>query len=103
MRSKAPAAKKVPACIDGRTKPAATKTAANARNTTPFRRPRNDRRGSAAAGKSRECADSSARGDDTGAQGWAYVGDRPVVESLGEELAAVVGTEVYVELRRRLG
>ena len=32
----------------------------------------------------------------------AYVGDRPVVESLGEELAAVVGTEVYVELRRRL-
>lgn len=33
----------------------------------------------------------------------AYVGDRPVVESLGEELAAVVGTEVYVELRRRLG
>jgi len=33
----------------------------------------------------------------------AYVGERPVVESLGEELAAVVGTEVYVELRRRLG
>ena len=33
----------------------------------------------------------------------AYVGDRPVVESLGKELAAVVGTEVYVELRRRLG
>ena len=33
----------------------------------------------------------------------AYVGDRPVIESLGEELAAVVGTEVYVELRRRLG
>lgn len=32
----------------------------------------------------------------------AYVGDRPVVESLAEELAAVVGTEVYVELRRRL-
>jgi hypothetical protein len=32
----------------------------------------------------------------------AYVGDRPVVESLGEELKAVVGEEVYVELRRRL-
>jgi hypothetical protein len=32
----------------------------------------------------------------------AYVGDRPVVESLGEELAAMVGDEVYVELRRRL-
>lgn len=32
----------------------------------------------------------------------AYVGDRPVVESLAEELDALVGTEVYVELRRRL-
>ena len=32
----------------------------------------------------------------------AYVGDRPVVESLGDELDAVVGTPVYVELRRRL-
>jgi hypothetical protein len=32
----------------------------------------------------------------------AYVGDRPVVESLGEELEAITGTEVYVELRRRL-
>jgi len=32
----------------------------------------------------------------------AYVGDRPVVESLGEELEAIVGPEVYVELRRRL-
>jgi hypothetical protein len=32
----------------------------------------------------------------------AYVGDRPVVESLGEEIAAIAGTEVYVELRRRL-
>ena len=31
-----------------------------------------------------------------------YVGDRPVVESLGEELEAIVGTPVYVELRRRL-
>ena len=33
----------------------------------------------------------------------AYVGDRPVVESLGAEIEAVVGTAVYVELRRRLG
>jgi hypothetical protein len=32
----------------------------------------------------------------------AYVGDRPVVDSLGEELAAVVGRDVYVELRRRV-
>ncbi|HZQ86747.1 MAG TPA: hypothetical protein VFA83_18020 [Acidimicrobiales bacterium] len=32
----------------------------------------------------------------------AYVGDQPVVESLGEELSALVGMEVYVELRRRL-
>lgn len=31
-----------------------------------------------------------------------YVGERPVVESLGEELEAIVGTPVYVELRRRL-
>ena len=48
-------------------------------------------------------------GDDGDPMAWcctegdrAYVGDRPVVESLGEELAAVVGTAVYVELRRRL-
>jgi len=33
----------------------------------------------------------------------AYVGDRPVVDSLGEELEAIVGPTVYVELRRRLG
>jgi len=33
----------------------------------------------------------------------AYVGDRTVVESLAEELEALVGTPVYVELRRRLG
>jgi hypothetical protein len=33
----------------------------------------------------------------------AYVGDRPVVESLGEELEEIVGTTVFVELRRRLG
>ncbi len=32
----------------------------------------------------------------------AYVGTAPVVESLAEELEAMVGTEVYVELRRRL-
>jgi hypothetical protein len=32
----------------------------------------------------------------------AYVGDVPVVDSLGVELAALTGTEVYVELRRRL-
>jgi hypothetical protein len=33
----------------------------------------------------------------------AFVGQRPVVESLEAELTALVGTEVYVELRRRLG
>jgi hypothetical protein len=32
----------------------------------------------------------------------AYVGERPVVESLAEELEAIVGTEVFVQLRRRL-
>jgi hypothetical protein len=32
----------------------------------------------------------------------AYVGDRPVIESLAAELEAITGTEVYVELRRRL-
>jgi hypothetical protein len=32
----------------------------------------------------------------------AYVGDRAVFESLGEELRALAGTPVYVELRRRL-
>ncbi len=32
----------------------------------------------------------------------AYVGERPVIDSLSPELEAVVGTEVYVELRRRL-
>jgi hypothetical protein len=32
----------------------------------------------------------------------AYVGDRPVIDSLGDEFEAVVGTKVYVELRRRL-
>jgi hypothetical protein len=33
----------------------------------------------------------------------AYVGDRPVVESLAEELEEIVGPAVFVELRRRLG
>ena len=33
----------------------------------------------------------------------AYVGDRPVIETLAEELEEVVGPEVFVELRRRLG
>jgi hypothetical protein len=32
----------------------------------------------------------------------AYVGDRPVVESLADELEEIVGTTVFVELRRRL-
>ena len=32
----------------------------------------------------------------------AYVGDRPVIESMAEELEAIVGSHVYVELRRRL-
>jgi hypothetical protein len=32
----------------------------------------------------------------------AYVGDRPVVDSLAAELAGVVGDEVFVELRRQL-
>ena len=32
----------------------------------------------------------------------AYVGEAPVVESMGEELEAIVGPTVYVELRRRL-
>ena len=32
----------------------------------------------------------------------AYRGRRPVVESLGAELEAIVGTATYVELRRRM-
>ncbi len=32
----------------------------------------------------------------------AYVGDRPLIESMAEELVAIVGPEVYWELRRRL-
>lgn len=32
----------------------------------------------------------------------AFVGDRPVVESMADALEEIIGTEVYVELRRRL-
>ena len=32
----------------------------------------------------------------------AYVSDRAVIDSLGAELEAIVGSEVYVELRRRI-
>jgi hypothetical protein len=32
----------------------------------------------------------------------AYVGERPVIESLADELVAVVGPAVFVELRRRV-
>jgi hypothetical protein len=32
----------------------------------------------------------------------AYVADRPVIDTLGAELEAIVGTEVYIELRRRM-
>ncbi len=48
-------------------------------------------------------------GDDGESMAWccteepeAYVGDRPVIESLGEELDEIVGHTVFVELRRRL-
>lgn len=48
-------------------------------------------------------------GDDGKTMAWcctegelAFVGERPVVESLEEELTAIVGKAVYVELRRRL-
>ncbi|HAS11284.1 MAG TPA: hypothetical protein DCS55_12330, partial [Acidimicrobiaceae bacterium] len=33
----------------------------------------------------------------------AYVGDRPVIESLAEEIEALVGTDVMVEITRRTG
>jgi hypothetical protein len=33
----------------------------------------------------------------------AYIGRQPVVDSMGEELAAIVGHTVYVELRKRMG
>ena len=49
-------------------------------------------------------------GDDGPGMAWcctegtdAYVGDRPVVDSLVGELTEIVGHTVYVELRRRLG
>ena len=32
----------------------------------------------------------------------AYVGERPVIESLADELVDLLGSEVYVELKRRL-
>jgi hypothetical protein len=48
-------------------------------------------------------------GDEGASMAWcctegerAYVGDRPVVESLAEELEEIVGSSVFVELRRRL-
>jgi hypothetical protein len=48
-------------------------------------------------------------GDDGETMAWcctegelAYVGDKTVIDSLGEELEAIVGTGVYVELRRRV-
>jgi hypothetical protein len=48
-------------------------------------------------------------GDDGQTMAWcctegslAYVGDRPVIDSLGAELEAVVGTEVFVELRHKI-
>jgi hypothetical protein len=49
-------------------------------------------------------------GDDGTTMAWCcteepepYVGTGPVIDTLGEELAAVTGHEVYVQLRRRLG
>jgi len=48
-------------------------------------------------------------GDDGDPMAWcctegdrAFVGDQPVVESLADELDAMVGTAVYVELRQKL-
>jgi hypothetical protein len=32
----------------------------------------------------------------------AYVADKPVIDSLAEELEAIVGPAVFVELRRRV-
>jgi hypothetical protein len=47
-------------------------------------------------------------GDEGGTMAWcctegdrAYVGEQPVIESLGGDLEAICGHEVYVELRRR--
>jgi hypothetical protein len=33
----------------------------------------------------------------------AYVGDHAVIDSLGEEIEAIVGTPVFIELRKKLG
>ena len=33
----------------------------------------------------------------------AYVGEQPVIDSLAEELGAIVGPDVFAELRRKLG
>jgi hypothetical protein len=48
-------------------------------------------------------------GDDGDTMAWcctesrlAYVGERPVIESLSEELEAIVGATVLTELRRRI-
>jgi len=47
-------------------------------------------------------------GDDGDTMAWccteepeAFVGERPVIDSLAEEIAAITGDEVFVELRRR--
>jgi hypothetical protein len=32
----------------------------------------------------------------------AYVGEKPVIESLADELTAIVGEEVFVQLRQRI-
>jgi hypothetical protein len=32
----------------------------------------------------------------------AYVGDTPVIESLQDELTALVGNDVYVQIRQKL-
>jgi hypothetical protein len=32
----------------------------------------------------------------------AYVGDKPVVDALADELTELLGPEVYLELKRRL-
>lgn len=37
-----------------------------------------------------------------GGTGEAFIGDTPVIESLAEELEAIVGSTVFVQLRRRL-
>ena len=48
-------------------------------------------------------------GDDGDSMAWccteepeAYVGDRPVIESLAEELEEILGTTVFVEIQRRM-